>query len=101
MISKIKVALVFNEKDTAVEFVRENTTDGMVVATSVHQFVYETPILRFEWIKPFCNFKGQRVNFVFTTKAIRDTQWFDSVIRPMQMGGTGIFDVKDEPPEMG
>lgn len=93
-INKIKVALVFEDKETAKKFVLENAPGGTVTIDSGQQFVYETPILRFNWVKPSINFKGQRVNFVYTTEAIRDTLWFDAVIRPMQCAGTGVIDQK-------
>lgn len=89
--NKIKVALIFEDKSVAKKFVAENEPYGIVRIDSQFQFVYETSILRFDWIKPFINFKGQRVNFVFTTKDIRDSLWFDTVIRPMQMVGTGVI----------
>jgi len=88
--NKIKVALIFEDKSMAKNFVAENAPYGIVRIDSQLQFVYETSILRFDWIKPFINFKGKRVNFVFTTKDIRDSIWFDTVIRPMQMVGTGV-----------
>lgn len=91
VMNKIKVALIFEDKSAAKKFVVENAPYGAVRIDSQHQFVYETSILRFDWVKPFINFKGQRVNFVFTTKNIRDSLWFDTVIRPMQMVGTGVI----------
>lgn len=89
--NKIKVALIFEDKSVAKKFAFENAQEGVVIIDSKHQFVYETSILRFDWIKPSISFKGRRVNFVFTTKEIRDTPWFDAVIRPMQMVGTGVI----------
>jgi len=91
-VNKIKVALVFADKSVANEFVIQNAPGGIVKIDSENQFVYETQMLLFYWIKPFTQFKGQRVNFVFTTQNVRDTTWFDSVIRPMQIVGTGAID---------
>lgn len=90
--NKIKIALVFEDKNTAKSFVDENAPDGEVKRDCEHEFIYETPILRFTWIKPFVNFKGQRLNYVFTKESIKDTDWFDRVIRPAQMVGTGAID---------
>ncbi len=90
--NKIEIALVFENIETAKSFVAINVPNGMVRIDSANEFVYETPILRFNWIKPFTNFKGKRVNFVFTTEDIRDTTWFDCVIRPMQVVGTCAID---------
>lgn len=74
--NKIKIALVFENIETAKSFVAINAPNGMVRIDSANEFVYETPILRFNWIKPFTNCKDKRVNFVFTTEDIRDTKWF-------------------------
>lgn len=90
--NKIKVGLVFESKDTAKSFVSENAPYGGTIKDSAHEFVYETSMLIFIWIKPFSNFKGRRLNFVFTIEEIRDTEWFDTVIRPMQIVGTGAID---------
>lgn len=91
--NKIKVALVFEDKNTAKQFALTKAPNGTVMVDSESHFVFETSILRFDWIKAFTNFKGKRVNFVFTTKDIRDTNWFDVIIRPMQMPGTGVIDL--------
>lgn len=90
--NKIKVGLVFESKDTAKDFVSENAPHGETIRDSKHEFVYETSMLVFIWIKPFSTFKGRRLNFVFTIEEIRDTEWFDTVIRPMQIVGTGAID---------
>lgn len=90
--NKIKVGLVFKDKDTAKAFVCANSPYGKTVKDSEREFVYETPVANFVWIKPFDNILGMRLNFVFTTEEIRDTDWFDTVIRPMQMVGTGAID---------
>lgn len=90
--NKIKVALVFEDKSTAKSFVANNAPNGEIKRDYSNEFVYETPMLHFEWIKPFLNYKGQRFNFVFTNEVIRDTDWFDTVIRPMQIVGTGAID---------
>lgn len=85
---------MFEDKDTAKEFALRNAPGGTIVIDSGNQFVYETSILRFDWIRPFTRFKGKRTNFVYTTENIRDTPWFDTVIRPMQIVGTGAIDQK-------
>lgn len=92
--NSIKIALVFENKEIAKDFVIKNAPNGTIKINSVHEFVYETPILHFYWVKPFTNFRGKRVNFVYTTEGIRDTKWFDEVIRPMQIVGTGAIDQK-------
>lgn len=92
--NKVKVALVFEDKETAKRFVLESAPNGTAKIDSKAQFIYETSILCFTWIKPFTSFKGGRVNFVFTTEDIRNTDWFDVVIRPMQVVGTGTIDQK-------
>lgn len=92
--NKIKVALIFEDKNVAKKFALGKAPGGTVEIDTQHQFVYETSILRFDWIRPFINFKGKRINFVYTTEDIRDTDWFDVVIRPMQMVGTGAIDQK-------
>lgn len=92
--NKIKVGLVFEDKETAKVFVCANQPYGKIVRDNKNEFVYETPIIIFTWIKPFINTHGVRLNFVFTTEEIRDTEWFDTVIRPMQIVGTGAIDQK-------
>ena len=90
--NKIKVGLVFKNKETAKAFVCENMPYGKTKRDSENEFIYETSMVNFVWLKPFGNFSGFRLNFVFTTEDIRDTDWFDTVIRPMQMVGTGSID---------
>ena len=92
--NKIKVALIFEDKNVAKKFAFKNAPDGTVVMDSQSQFVYETSILRFDWIKPNINFKGKRIHFVYTTEDIRNTHWFDAVIRPMQIVGVGVIGQK-------
>jgi len=92
--NRIKIALVFEDIETAKSFVAINAPNGVVKINSTNEFVYETPILYFYWVKPFTNFKGRRVNFVYTTEDIRDTEWFNCIIRPMQIVGTVAIDPK-------
>lgn len=89
--NKIKIALIFPDKSTAKSFVSEKAPGGVVKVDSRNQFVYETSFSIYSWIKPFTTFRGQRANFVFTTEDVRDTDWFDTVIRPMQIVGTGCI----------
>lgn len=91
MINKIKVGLVFENKDAAKSFVSENLPYEKTIRESKYEFICETPIMKLVWLKPFQNIKGIRLNFVFTTEEIRDTNWFDTVIRPMQIVGTGTI----------
>lgn len=90
--NKIKVGLVFEDKNTAKKFISEHAPYGKAILDSEHEFVYETSMLVFFWIKPFSTCKGRRLNFIFTVEEIRDTEWFDTVIRPMQTVGTGAID---------
>lgn len=92
--NKIKIALVFENIETAKKFVAINAPNGVVKINSANSFVYDTQILHFYWVKPFVDCRGGRANFVYTTEDIRDTKWFDEVIRPMQIVGTGVIETK-------
>ncbi len=45
--NRIKVGLVFKDKDTAKKFVDENAPYGKAVIDSEHEYIYETPMLKF------------------------------------------------------
>lgn len=90
--NKIKIGLVFENKDTAKEFVIKHAPYGETIKDNECEFIYETSILRFIYIKPFLNYKAHRLNFAFTNESIRDTEWFDRVISPVQIVGIGIID---------
>ncbi len=92
--NKIKIGLVFNNKNDAVDFINKNILGGIFIKQSMNELIYETPLERFTWIKPFSNFKGYRLNFVFTTKDIHNTDWFKEVIYPMLIAGTIIGEVE-------
>lgn len=92
--NSIKIALVFKDKEVAKNFVATNAPNDTIILDSINEFIYETTILEFYWIKAFTNFKGRRFNFIYTTEDIRDTKWFDEVIRPMQIVGTGAIETK-------
>lgn len=89
--NKIKIGLIFNTKETAADFINQNILNGTFIRHFASELVYETPLERFIWIKPFSTFRGYKLNFVFTTKDIRDTKWFDEVIRSMLVCGTGTI----------
>lgn len=92
MSNRIKIGLVFNTVEEAEDFVETYAPSATRKIYSRHELVYETPIAVFRWVKPFCDCQGQRLNFVFTTKSIRDTDWFDVCVRPAQWVGTSAID---------
>lgn len=95
MINKVKIGLVFETKDIARDFIHRYAPESEVKLDNKYGFICETPILHFVWIKAFTEGCGQRLNFVFTTEEIRNTIWFDKVIRPMQWLGTSTIEEVD------
>lgn len=90
--NKIKVGLAFENKDTAREFVSKYAPYGEAIRDSENEFIYDTPMMRFIYIKPFVSSKCIRLNFVYTVKEIQDTTWFNTVVRPLQTLGIGVID---------
>lgn len=91
-INRLKIGLLFNNKDTAIQFIMENAPNAVCKIDSKNELIYETSILRFEWIKPSISFKAKRLNYIFTTKDILNTNFFDTVICPMITTGICIID---------
>ncbi len=95
--NKIKVGLVFRTKNEAKNFVYD-IIHG-TVRESKNEFVFETDFVRFEWIPAYSNFRGKKLNFVYTIKEICSSEWFTSVVMPMLcVGGwfsTGIVDMDE------
>ena len=92
MFNRIKIGLVFDTREEAKDFVETHAPTATRKIYSKYELVYETPIMVLRWVKPFRDFQGQRLNFVFTTKSIRDTDWFDTCVRPAQWVGTSAID---------
>lgn len=92
MCNRIKIGLVFETMEEAKDFIETYAPTAMRKIYSKYELVYETPIMVFQWVKPFCDCRGQRLNFVFTTKLIRNTDWFDTCVRPAQWAGTSAID---------
>lgn len=86
---KIRVGLVFEDKEDAVSFMRAYSKDTTL---DNGLEIYESSTMVFHWIKPFSLALGLRLNFVFTTQDVRNTDWFNTVIRPMLMPGEAIID---------
>lgn len=92
MCNRIKIGLVFNTAEEAKDFVEAYAPPATKKIYSRYGLIYETPIMVFHWVKPFSETCGQRFNFIFTTEAIRNTDWFDTCIRPAQRVGTSAID---------
>ncbi len=93
MCNRIKIGLVFDTKEEARDFIETYSPTATIEINSQNELVYETPIMVFRWVKPFCDSQGQTLNFVFTKESIRDTDWFDTCVRPAQRVGTSAIDV--------
>ena len=92
MCNRIKIGLVFDTREEVGDFIETYAPTATRKINSKNELVYETPIMVFRWVKPFCNCRGQKLNFVFTKKSIRDTDWFDTCVRPAQWVGTSAID---------
>lgn len=91
--NKLKIGLIFETKDEVKAFVKLNCPAATVSLETANTLVYNTLGFYFDWLKPNSHFKGKRYNFVFTTEEIRNTEWFDTVIRPCLMAGTSAIDM--------
>lgn len=91
--NKIKVGLFFEDKKSVIDFVSFSCLNATKRFESIDELIYESPIMKFKWIKPFSQFRHERFNFVFTTEEIRNTEWFDTVVRPCLITGTSAIDI--------
>lgn len=90
MIQKIRVAVICDTLQEAQDFMSKLAPDAMKVKCSISEYSVETNALRIDWIRTGAvNFLGWRLNYVYTTKAISNCEWFNSIIRPMFMCGIG------------
>lgn len=56
----------------------------------------ETNMCIIQWMQPSRNFKAHRLNYIYTTKEILDSEWFKTVVRPMLVGGCGyLIDIEE------
>lgn len=86
---KIPVAIVYDNVDAAKRMIQKlepHPFDMVVHRTGL----VETRSLMVQLIKAGdYNFHGRRLNFVYTTKEIADSEWFKTIISPMLTGGIG------------
>lgn len=88
---KMKIGLVFDSKQTAIKFVQENAPNGTVIRESDYEFIYETPIIRFVWLEPRLDFRGVKVNYIYTTKRFKNTEAFRTLVEPWLSTGVGTI----------
>lgn len=65
-------------------FVKNNFPEAKL--TRSYLYAVETAMFRIVYIPAYKCFHGQRLNHLFTTNEIEQSEWFNGVIRPMLTG---------------
>lgn len=90
MIQKIRVAVICDTLQEAQDFISKLAPDAMKVKCGISEYSVETNVLHIDWIKTGAvNFLGLRLNYVYTTKEVCDSEWFRTIIMPMFVAGIG------------
>lgn len=90
MAQKIRVAVICDTLQEAQDFISKLTPDALKVKCGISEYSVETNVLRIDWIKTGAvNFLGWRLNYVYTTKEVCDSEWFRTIIMPMFIVGIG------------
>lgn len=96
MMQKIRVAVICDTLQEAQDFLGKLAPDAMKVKCGISEYSVETNFLHIDWIKTGAiNFLGWRLNYVYTTKEIYDSKWFNTVISPMFICGVGDMKYED------
>lgn len=78
------IGLVFETVEEAQWFVKNKFPEANL--TRSYPYAVETDMFRIVWIPAYKCFHGQRLNYLFTTNEIEQSEWFKCVIRPMLTG---------------
>lgn len=95
MMQKIRVAVICDTLQEAQDFISKLAPDAIKVKCGISEYSVETNVLHIDWIKTGAvNFLGWRLNYVYTTREIFDSEWFRTIIMPMFCAGIG--DIRNE-----
>ena len=75
------IGLVFETVEEAQWFVKNKFPEANLTRSS--PYAVQTDMFRLVWVPAYKCFHGQRLNHLFTTSEIEQSEWFNSVIRPM------------------
>jgi len=90
VIQKIRVAVICDTLQEAQDFISKLAPDALKIKCGIGEYSVETNVLRIDWIKTGAvNFLGWRLNYVYTTKEVCDSEWFRTIIMPMFIAGIG------------
>ena len=78
------IGLVFETVEEAKWFVKNKFPEAKL--TRSYPYAVETDMFRIVYIPAYEYFHGQRLNHLFTTSEIEQSEWFKGVIRPMLTG---------------
>ena len=78
------IGLVFETVEEAQWFVKNKFPEANLTRSYPYEVV--TDMFRIVWIPAYECFHGQRLNHLFTTNEIEQSEWFKCVIRPMLTG---------------
>ena len=96
MIHKIKVAVICDTLQEAQSFIQKLAPDAVVAKGSFSEYSVETNAMIIDWIPTgsMC-FLGWRINYIYTTKEIYHSEWFNTVIAPMYVYGVGDMEYEN------
>lgn len=81
---KSVIGLVFETVEEAQLFVKNKFPEAKLMRN--YPYSVETDIFRIHYIPAYKCFCGQRLNHLFTTNEIAQSEWFNNVINPMLTG---------------
>ena len=78
------IGLVFETIEEAQWFIKNKFPEAKLTRGLPYEVV--TDMFRIVWIPAYKQFHGRRVNHLFTTNEIEQSEWFKCVVRPMLTG---------------
>lgn len=75
------IGLVFETIEEAQWFVKNKFPEAKLIRSLPYEVA--TDMFRIVWIPAYTCFHGRRLNHLFTTNEIEQSEWFKCVIRPM------------------
>lgn len=97
-IQQIKIGVICDRafaKDTMMKIAGGAHITG--VLENKNSIEVDTISLHMKWIQPGLEgFKGCRLNYVYTTEDVADSEWFKTIIKPMICGGWSSIGILGE-----
>lgn len=75
------IGLVFETIEEAQWFVKNKFPEAKLTRSLPYEVV--TDMFRIVWVPAYKYFHGRRLNHLFTTNEIEQSEWFKCVVRPM------------------